>query len=107
MENIVIQEKPFGISIVPIEGIERNNIHSKVTVIINDITDFYIELLTKTKNLMLCRGTAFSNLNTIITTGVDVTPFNSVIFCDSFPQKPLEYGWNNIEKKPRMILIVL
>ena len=41
MENIIIQEKPFGVSIVPIEGIERANVLSKVSGKMDEITDFY------------------------------------------------------------------
>ena len=53
----------------------------------------------------LVRGTSYTNLDTILTTGVDVVPSNAPIFCTQFPEKAMEYGRDEQNTTSRMILL--
>ena len=100
MELTIIQKKPFGISVIPIDGINRSNYLSKIEDITKDISDFRNSLQIDT----LVRGTSYDNLYTVLATGVDVVPSNAPIFCTQLVEKAMEYGWDGRNNPTRIIL---
>ena len=105
MELINIQEKPFGISIIPNDDINGRNYLSKIGEISKEISQFRLEILFKNGINALVRGTCYDNIQTVLNTGVDVVPSNSPIFCTPYSDKAMEYGWDDRNNTNRIILL--